>query len=51
MATSAGANSPQNVITGTTTIVASNVPEFVPERDSWFLWKERLDIHFCEIIM
>lgn len=27
----------------------SNVAEFNPNVESWNLWKERLDIHFCEI--
>lgn len=27
----------------------SNVPEFNPSVEAWNVWKERLDIHFCEI--
>lgn len=28
---------------------SSNVPEFNAQTESWLLWKEKLDIHFCGI--
>ncbi|XP_075150408.1 uncharacterized protein LOC142224514 [Haematobia irritans] len=32
-----------------TVFQTSNVPEFTPSVESWQVWKEKLDIHFCEV--
>lgn len=32
-----------------TLIQTINVPEFSPNKETWFVWKEKLEIHFCEI--
>lgn len=35
---------------GTVTIFqSSTIPQFVPQNEPWSLWKEKLEIHFCEI--
>ena len=35
--------------TVTTVYQSSNISQFLPRKDSWILWKERLEIHFDEI--
>ena len=35
------------MMTPVTMLQSTNVPEFNP--NSWSVWKERLEIHFCEI--
>lgn len=35
---------------GTVTLFQSSaIPQFVPQSEPWALWKEKLEIHFCEI--
>lgn len=33
----------------TTLVQTTNIPEFSPNQETWFIWKEKLDIHLCEI--
>lgn len=33
----------------TTLLQTTNIPEFQPNEETWQVWKEKLDIHFCEI--
>lgn len=30
-------------------VMANVFPEFVPAKDNWFAWKERIEIHFDEL--
>ncbi|XP_054732479.1 uncharacterized protein LOC129240599 [Anastrepha obliqua] len=37
------------MVTPVTMLQTTNVPEFNPNVESWNVWKERLEIHFCEV--
>ncbi|XP_053960618.1 uncharacterized protein LOC128864883 [Anastrepha ludens] len=37
------------MVTPVTMLQTTNVPEFNPNVESWIVWKERLEIHFCEV--
>lgn len=38
-----------SILTNTVTRTVSTIPEFVPDRDDWFEWKERFELYFDEI--
>ncbi|XP_053968869.1 uncharacterized protein LOC128870291 [Anastrepha ludens] len=37
------------MVTPVTMLQTTNIPEFNPNVESWNVWKERLEIHFCEV--
>lgn len=32
-----------------TFLQTASIPEFSPDKETWYIWKEKLDIHFCEL--
>lgn len=46
--TEEAAGSSKNTST-VTFLQTTGILEFSPDKESWFIWKERLDIHFCEV--
>ena len=40
---------PQDAVNAVTVYQATTLAEFSPQIEVWQLWKEKLDIHFCEI--